>query len=93
MPKSPGVYFFKNAHGGIIYVGKAKSLKDRVSSYFRPPEKLLPKTAQMMAETATLDHIPVESEIDALLFEANLIRKLAPKYNVDWKDGQAVVPA
>ena len=89
LPKSPGVYFFKNAHGGIIYVGKAKSLKDRVSSYFRPPEKLLPKTAQMMAETATLDHIPVESEIDALLFEANLIRKLAPKYNVDWKDGKA----
>lgn len=89
LPKSPGVYFFKNASGKIIYVGKAKSLRDRVSSYFQPPSKLLPKTAQMVAEASDLDHMVVESEIDALLLEANFIRKLAPKYNVDWKDGKA----
>lgn len=89
LPKLPGVYFFKNESGKIIYVGKAKSLKDRVSSYFQPPEKLLPKTAQLMEDARSLDHIVVESEIDALLFEANLIRKFQPRYNVDWKDGKS----
>ncbi len=89
LPQLPGVYFFKNAQGKIIYVGKAKSLRNRVSSYFQPPEKLLPKTAQMVGEATTLDHIVVESEIDALLFEANLIRKFQPRYNVDWKDGKS----
>src|SRR6186997_1514079 len=89
LPRLPGVYFFKNASGKIIYVGKAKSLRDRVSSYFNPPEKLLPKTALMVSEARTLDHIVVESEIDALLFEANLIRKFQPQYNVDWKDGKS----
>lgn len=89
LPKLPGVYIFKNASGKIIYVGKAKSLRDRVSSYFQPEQKLLPKTAQLMSEATTLDHIVVESEIDALLFEANLIRKFQPRYNVDWKDGKS----
>lgn len=88
MPKLPGVYFFRNAAGEIIYVGKAKSLRDRVSSYFAT-SGLLPKTARLMADATSLDHQVVESEIDALLLEANLIRKLAPKYNVDWKDGKS----
>lgn len=89
LPKLPGVYIFKNFAGKILYVGKAKSLRDRVSSYFLRSEKLLPKTAQMVAEAHSLDHIVVESEIDALLFEANLIRKFQPRYNVDWKDGKS----
>lgn len=89
LPKTPGVYFFKNQEGKIIYVGKAKSLKDRVQSYFQSPSKLLPKTALMISSATDLEFIEVESEIDALLFEANLIRKLTPKFNINWKDGKA----
>jgi len=69
-------------------VGKAKSLRDRVSSYFAS-SGLLPKTARLMAEATSLSHQIVESEVDALLLEANYIRKLKPKFNVDWKDGKA----
>ncbi len=90
LPKSPGVYLFQNASGQVIYVGKAKSLKDRVSSYFPSnPDLLLPKTARLTKEIAKISHIVVESEIDALLLEANLIRKYQPRYNVDWKDGKS----
>lgn len=86
MPKSPGVYFFRNKSGKVVYVGKARSLRDRVSSYFGP--NLLPKTAALVAEIAKIDHIVVESEVDALLLEANQIRKLKPHYNITGKDGK-----
>ncbi len=89
LPKEPGVYFFKNNKGKIIYIGKGNSLRDRVSSYFQDPKKLLPKTAQMIADAKSLNYMVVVSEIDALLLEANLIRKFSPKYNVEWKDGKA----
>lgn len=88
LPKSSGVYFFKNARGAIIYIGKAKSLRDRVGSYFTTPN-LLPKTADLVSEITSVDYILTQSEIDAFLLEANLIRKHAPKYNVSWKDGKA----
>lgn len=87
LPKSPGVYFFKNKKGETIYIGKAKSLKIRVSSYFKN-KNLLPKTANLVSEIDKIDHIVTQSEIDAYLLEANLIRKYAPKYNVNWKDGK-----
>lgn len=84
------MYLFKNKKGETVYVGKAKSLRDRVSSYFRSKSsELLPKTRLLVAEIAKIDHIVATSEIDALLLEANLIRKLAPKYNVSWKDGKS----
>ncbi|MBI4099646.1 GIY-YIG nuclease family protein [Candidatus Microgenomates bacterium] len=83
----PGVYLFKNHAGKIIYVGKANSLRDRVGSYFHG--KLLPKTERLVGEITKIDYILVESEIDALLLEANLIRKYCPHYNVSWKDGKA----
>lgn len=70
-------------------MGKAKSLRDRVSSYFQDSATLLPKTAKLMADTAEMSHVVTESEIDAFLLEANLIRRFRPKYNVDWKDGKA----
>lgn len=88
LPKLPGVYFFKNADGVIIYIGKAKNLRSRVGSYFTTPN-LLPKTANLVADIAQIDYIVTESEIDAYLLEANLIRKHTPKYNVNWKDGKA----
>lgn len=88
LPKLPGIYFFKNARGVIIYIGKAKNLKNRVSSYFTTPN-LLPRTANLVTDIKSVDYIETESEIDAFLLEANMIRKFAPKYNVNWKDGKS----
>lgn len=73
----------------MIYVGKAKSLRARVASYFREQSQLLPKTGRMVEEATNLNYQVTETEIDALLLEANYIRKLAPKYNVNWKDGKS----
>lgn len=71
-------------------MGKANSLRDRVRSYFSlPAGRLLPKTAQLVSEIAAIDYLLTESEIDALILEANLIRKLSPHYNVNWKDGKS----
>lgn len=90
MPKSPGIYFFRDNAGKIIYIGKAKSLRDRVASYFTTPKsQLLPKTASLVAEIEDIDHIVTQSEIDAFILEANMIRKFAPKYNINWKDGKS----
>lgn len=98
LPKLPGVYLYKDKLDKVIYVGKAKSLRDRVSQYFSsysketgflPAKGVLPRTAWLVSEIDHIDHIVVESEIDALLFEANLIRKFQPKYNVNWKDGKS----
>lgn len=89
MPKSPGVYLFKDAAGKIIYIGKANSLRDRVSSYFRNPSRLSPKTAVLVSEIADFDHIDTASEIDALLLEADLVSKFLPKYNISLKDDKA----
>jgi excinuclease ABC subunit C len=98
LPKLPGVYLYKDREDKVIYVGKAKSLRDRVSQYFsgydkktgfKPAKDVLPRTAWLISEISHIDHIVVESEIDALLFEANLIRKFQPKYNVNWKDGKS----
>lgn len=86
LPKLPGVYLFKNTKGEIIYIGKAKSLRDRVGSYFS--SNLLPKTALLVSEIVKIGHIITTSEIDALILEANLIRKYQPHYNVNWKDGK-----
>jgi len=68
-------------------VGKANSLKNRVSSYFQSPSKLLPKTKLLVKNISSLDFILVQSEIEALLLEANLIKKYKPKYNISLKDG------
>ncbi len=98
LPKLPGVYLYKDKLNNVLYVGKAKSLRDRVSQYFsgydektgfKPAKDALPRTAWLISEIDHIDHIVVESEIDALLFEANLIRKFQPKYNVNWKDGKS----
>lgn len=84
----PGVYLFKNAAGEIIYIGKAKNLRVRVGSYFRT-KNLLPKTQILVSQIESLDHIAAESEIDALILEATLIRKHRPKYNSSLKDDKA----
>ena len=85
LPKKPGVYIMRNAEGEIIYIGKAKNLLNRVRSYFR--EKLdRPKTQILMSHFDSLEYILTNSEKEALILEANLIKKHHPRYNVQLKD-------
>ncbi len=85
LPKKPGVYLFKNSSGKIIYIGKAKELRSRVSSYFtgKPSD---PKTARLVTHIADLEFYLVDNEVEALVLEATLIRKHKPHYNVRLKD-------
>ena len=85
LPNSPGVYQYFDTKGSIIYVGKAKNLKKRVNSYFTKNHDNH-KTRILVKNIATIEHIVVESEMDALLLENNLIKKHKPRYNVLLKD-------
>ena len=84
LPDKPGVYQFLDIYGNIIYAGKAKSLKKRVSSYFLKNQS--GKTSVMLRKAAGLNHIIVDNESDALLLENNIIKKHQPRYNILLKD-------
>ena len=85
LPKKPGVYIMRDANDKIIYIGKAKNLINRVRSYFR--EKLdRPKTQILMSHFDSLEYIVTNSEKEALILEANLIKKHRPRYNIQLKD-------
>ena len=86
LPLSPGVYQFVDSKGTIIYVGKAKSLKRRVSSYFVESRDHSAKLRVMVRQIVDIRHIVVDSEQDALLLENSLIKKLQPRYNILLKD-------
>jgi excinuclease ABC subunit C len=86
LPQRAGVYRFLNAAGQTIYVGKAKSLRKRVRSYFRPKAVHSPHIERMVSEVADLDVIVVDTELEALLLEANLIKRERPRYNVVLRD-------
>jgi excinuclease ABC subunit C len=86
VPHEPGVYEMKSASGRIIYIGKAKALRNRVSSYFHDPGPFDRRIAQMVSEIADFDYIITPSEIDALVLEATLIKQFKPRYNVSLKD-------
>ena len=86
IPNSPGVYFFRDNKGEIIYIGKAKVLRNRVRSYFNSPAGKDPKTLVMMKNIADLEWLVMRSEVEALLTEANLIKEHKPRYNVFLKD-------
>src|SRR3989338_3962473 len=89
VPDSPGVYLLKDDAGEVLYIGKAKSLSKRVSSYFQENR---PKTARIMAlveRVKDLDYITTSSEEEALIYEANLIKEKKPKYNVELKDDKS----
>ncbi|MGE5943758.1 MAG: excinuclease ABC subunit UvrC [Flavobacteriales bacterium] len=88
LPEQPGVYQYFDADGTIIYVGKAKNLKKRVSSYFNKIHDN-GKTRVLVKKIATIKHIVVETETDALLLENNLIKKHQPRYNVMLKDDKS----
>ncbi|MBK9992119.1 MAG: excinuclease ABC subunit UvrC [Verrucomicrobia bacterium] len=88
LPDKPGVYLMKDRLGGIIYVGKAKSLKKRVSTYFQPSRSLTlhPKIRALIEMITDFDIIEVKSEPEALLLEGRLIKQWRPKYNTDFTD-------
>ena len=89
MPKSPGVYRFLDAEKNLLYVGKAKDLRSRVSSYFTNTGVLGEKTRVMVSQVAEIEATIVESEIESLLLEAFLIKKFQPKYNIRMTDGKS----
>ena len=91
LPAEPGVYLFKNAGGHIIYVGKAKSLKSRVRSYFQALDPAQFKTAFLVRRIADLDYIVTRNEKEAFLLENTLIKKHKPRYNVRLRDDKDYV--
>ena len=89
LPASPGVYFFKNRAGEVIYIGKSGNLKNRVKSYFAKGAKFFsPAKIKMLSEIANLDILKTESEIEALIKESELIKKQKPKFNVLMRDSK-----
>ncbi|MBP1656251.1 MAG: uvrC [Bacteroidetes bacterium] len=89
LPAGPGVYQHKDAQGKVLYVGKAKSLRSRVRSYFQKSRSLDPRIEQMLSKATDLEIIVTDSEVEALILEANLIKKLKPRYNVNLKDDKS----
>ena len=86
LPEKPGVYLMKNSLGEIIYVGKAKILKNRVRQYFRNSKNHSEKVKAMVKNIAEFEYIVTDSEMEALILECNLIKKYSPKYNISLKD-------
>ena len=89
LPVDPGVYFHKNAAGEIIYVGKAAVLKNRVRQYFQKSKKDV-KTAALVAEINDTDWITVDTEMDALFLESEMIKRYMPKWNILLRDDKTV---
>ena len=89
IPKDPGVYFFKNNKKDIIYIGKAKNIRNRVRSYFQNNKYQSPKNISMIKRINDIEWIVVRNEVEALLTEANLIKKHQPFYNVNLKDDKS----
>ena len=86
LPANPGVYLMKDASGRIIYVGKAKSLRNRVRAYFHDSPPYHPKIATLISKISDFDILATDSEMEALILEANLIKEYKPRYNVNLKD-------
>ena len=89
LPDSPGVYIMKDAHGKIIYVGKAIVLKNRVRQYFQSSRNQAPKVRAMVSHVADFETIMTANEVESLILEANLIKKHRPRYNIRLKDDKS----
>jgi excinuclease ABC subunit C len=89
IPDAPGSYQFVDRDGRVLYVGKAKSLRQRLHSYFQDPVGLAPRTAQMVDQADHVEWMVVDSESEALLLEHNLIKQFQPRYNVRLKDDKS----
>src|SRR6201996_8099926 len=90
LPKAPGVYFHKDKTGEIIYVGKAAVLRNRVRQYFQKSRGRDPKTEALVANIADIDWMVVDSEMEALFLEAEMIRRYMPRYNILLRDDKAM---
>ncbi|WP_030238430.1 excinuclease ABC subunit UvrC [Streptomyces sp. NRRL S-350] len=89
IPVSPGVYKFRDAHGRVIYVGKAKSLRPRLSSYFQDLAGLHPRTATMVTTAASVEWTVVGTEVEALQLEYSWIKEFDPRFNVKYRDDKS----
>ena len=86
LPDRPGVYLYKDAKAAIIYVGKAASLRNRVRSYFHESRPRDPKTDSLVQQIRDLEYIVTDNELEAMMLEANLVRKHRPRYNIILRD-------
>src|SRR6266542_3677222 len=89
IPTGPGAYLFKDADGRVIYVGKAKGLRSRLSNYFGPPASMPERTRQMVAVAESVEWIEVRNEVEAFFLEFNLIKRHRPRFNVRLKDDKS----
>ena len=89
LPSSPGVYQFKDSKGSLLYVGKAKILKNRVRQYFQSRPQQSSRLATMISKIRDVEIITTDTEVEALILELNLINELKPKYNVNFKDDKS----
>ena len=89
LPTQPGVYLYRNENDKVIYVGKAKNLRNRVRSYFQSSRNHDPKTRRLVKRIRRIETILVDSEVEALILEANLIKEHRPRYNVFLKDDKS----
>jgi len=89
VPQLPGVYLFKNLNGDVIYVGKARILRNRLRSYFQDPDKLDPKVRAMMSRVNDFDYIVTSGDLEALILESNLIKSHQPRYNILLRDDKS----
>ena len=89
IPNAPGSYQFKDGDGRVIYVGKATSLRNRLSNYFQPIANLHPRTAAMVSEAESVEWIVVNNEVEALILEHNLIQRFRPRFNVRMRDDKS----
>src|SRR5579875_433009 len=86
LPARPGVYLYKDAHGRVIYVGKAKNLRSRVRSYFSEERLADAKTGTLINEARQIDFIQVDNDKEALALENNLIKQWKPRFNILLRD-------
>jgi excinuclease ABC subunit C len=89
IPDAPGSYQFKDRHGRVIYVGKAKSLRSRLNNYFQSPGNLPPRTAQMVASAETVEWIQVRNDVEAFMLEYSLIKQHKPRFNIRLRDDKS----
>src|SRR6266852_4770604 len=88
-PTAPGVYLMKDNQGRVLYVGKAKNLRNRAGHYFTQAAAEDMRTADLVKLIADIDFLPAESEVDALLLEARLVKDIQPRFNVELKDDKS----
>ncbi len=89
IPEEPGSYQFKDAHGRVIYVGKASNLRQRLSNYFQAPRNLHPRTRQMVETAESVEWTTVRNEVEALMLEYSLIKQHRPRFNVRLRDDKS----